>query len=221
VGPAFTGWAGPFIHLEICVKLSDFNNWQGYVSSAASAYGLLLALIPKVRVATGLFFHAIGRFFVTPKHVDEKLDIMMASIAEGRGEVQEVRKQIQQVKNSLAEHTYIMRLSFNGQMIFKCDGHGKALMMSKGWTQFTGQSEEEALGFGWTKMLANEDRERVLQIWLHCVQEVRPYQVEYGLYSVKAGKHVQIEASAGPVLSETGEVLSYCGTVRQLGLVGH
>ena len=49
------------------------------------------------------------------------------------------------------------------------------------WLAFTGQTQEQEIGWQWAERLHPEDKDRVLTSWRHSVATGDPYQVEYRL----------------------------------------
>ena len=77
------------------------------------------------------------------------------------------------------------------------------------WSEFTGQTDEEVLGDGWTEAIHPEDRERVLTTWRAAVAAQEVYGCEYRLRTGD-GAYRWIEAHAVP-LPGAGEHARYFG----------
>ncbi|MXQ14803.1 PAS domain S-box protein [Microvirga makkahensis] len=66
-------------------------------------------------------------------------------------------------------------------MIWMSDPSGEGTFVNKLWLEVTGQTYEEALGYGWLKALHPDDRGRVEQIFISASAHQEPYQAEYRL----------------------------------------
>lgn len=97
-------------------------------------------------------------------------------------------------------------------MLWLKEPDGYCSFRSKGWNDFTGQTTEQALGFGWLDAVHPEDRDRSAANFLDASQRKQPFQLEYRLRQADGEYRWTID-SGRPRFSETGEVLGYVGSV--------
>ncbi|HKW11599.1 MAG TPA: ATP-binding protein [Gemmatimonadaceae bacterium] len=79
------------------------------------------------------------------------------------------------------------------------------------WEEFTGQTPDEYLGWGWLDVVHEDDRLRVKQNWRRAVEAASPYYAEYRLRS-RDGVHRWVAVRAAPVLEADGRVREWIGT---------
>jgi PAS domain S-box-containing protein len=96
--------------------------------------------------------------------------------------------------------------------VWVTDSTGYCTFFSESWYEFTGQSEETGLGFGWINALHPEDREQAKNAFLTANERQEPYRVEYRLRRKDGGYSWAIDAAA-PRFSESGQFEGYIGSV--------
>lgn len=79
------------------------------------------------------------------------------------------------------------------------------------WNAFTGQSDQEALGFGFLNAIHPDDRSHVVEAWKQASAAKRVYEAEYRLRTA-SGQWRHILARGVPVLDSKNEVVEYVGT---------
>ncbi|MEH3144861.1 MAG: response regulator [Methylobacterium frigidaeris] len=78
------------------------------------------------------------------------------------------------------------------------------------WTAYTGQSDEEAQGWGWIDALHPDDRARAAEVWSRAVEKRHVYEVEYRLRR-RDGVWRHMEVRAAPVTAEDGTIREWVG----------
>lgn len=91
------------------------------------------------------------------------------------------------------------------------DPEGRASYVDPAWSEFTGQSLEQARA-GWIEAVHPEDRERVGVAWTHAFNARAPYRVEYRVRRFDGVYHRTFSA-AGPRFDESGVFQGYIGSV--------
>ena len=89
---------------------------------------------------------------------------------------------------------------------------GSCTFLSRSWSERTGQSKDEALGWGWLEAIHPEDRTIVAGAYAEASREKKPYQVEYRLRDRIDGYRWVLD-SAAPRLSASGDLLGYVGSL--------
>ncbi|MDF2458521.1 MAG: putative Multi-sensor hybrid histidine kinase, partial [Nitrospira sp.] len=103
-------------------------------------------------------------------------------------------------------------------MLWVTEPDGSASFLSRGWYEFTGQTEEEGLGrdgFGWLDAVHPEDRERAGGIFLDANVARRPFTLEYRLRRHNGEYRWAIDAGR-PRFGPNGEFLGYIGSVLDI-----
>ncbi|TGD94981.1 hybrid sensor histidine kinase/response regulator [Methylobacterium nonmethylotrophicum] len=95
-------------------------------------------------------------------------------------------------------------------IIWSADASGELALGQWRWTAYTGQSDEEAQGWGWVEAVHPDDRGRAADAWARAVETRRPYEVEYRLRR-RDGAWRHMEVRAAPVTAEDGGVREWVG----------
>ncbi|MDZ8236157.1 MAG: PAS domain S-box protein [Nostoc sp. ChiQUE01a] len=97
-------------------------------------------------------------------------------------------------------------------MVWVTDATGYCTYLSQSWYEFTGQTEETGLGFGWTNAVHPEDRESARNIFLGATDRQEPFRLEYRLRHKDGEYHWAIDA-ASPWFGVDNEFKGYIGSV--------
>lgn len=111
----------------------------------------------------------------------------------------------------LSEQRYSSFVKASAQVIWSTDSHGQVNMDIPAWQALTGQSAEQAQGFGWMDAIHVDDRPRVAEAWRKACETRGIYEVEYRL-RIHDGTWRNIQARGVPVLTADGHVREYIGT---------
>ena len=99
--------------------------------------------------------------------------------------------------------------------IFHADKDGDCLYVNERWSEIGGISAEEALGSGWVGALHPDDRETVFNKWKECIEERRPFRMEYR-YRQPGGRVIWVLGEVQEEVDKCGEVVGYVGTITDL-----
>jgi PAS domain S-box-containing protein len=97
-------------------------------------------------------------------------------------------------------------------MMWVTDATGSCIYLNRIWHEFTGQSEDEALGLGWLEATHPEDRAEAGRIFLESTERRAPFRIEYRLKRADGAWRWAIDAAA-PRFGPTGEFLGFIGSV--------
>ncbi|MFC7536104.1 PAS domain S-box protein [Sphingomonas sp. GCM10030256] len=97
-------------------------------------------------------------------------------------------------------------------MMWVTDESGYCTYLNRGWYEFTGQTAEEAEGFGWLEATHPADREMAERVFLEANATQSPFRVEYRLRRADGSYRWAIDAAA-PRFGPSGEFLGYVGSV--------
>ncbi len=87
---------------------------------------------------------------------------------------------------------------------------GAATTATTSWLSFTGQSLEQALGWGWMVAIHPEDRARLQRAWRDAVARAAPYTFEHRLRR-RDGVYRHVESRGVPVFNPDGSVREWVG----------
>ncbi|HYH14836.1 MAG TPA: PAS domain S-box protein [Flavisolibacter sp.] len=79
------------------------------------------------------------------------------------------------------------------------------------WYSYTGLTEQESLGFGWTQVLHPDDVQRCLAVWENARTKEIFYEVEVR-YRSKEGHYRWVISRGMPIKDDTGKVTAWYGT---------
>ena len=96
-------------------------------------------------------------------------------------------------------------------MTWLCEPDGYAIYMNPLWCAYTGQSEVEALGLGWTEAVHPDDRARAFEVYIKSATLMLPYQAEYRVRR-KGGNYEWVTSSAQPFFDDACMLLGYVGS---------
>ena len=85
------------------------------------------------------------------------------------------------------------------------------------WRTFTGQSVEEAQGWGWLEVLHPDDRKRTAAVWQHAVDTGSLYENEYRLRR-RDGVYVWHQTRGVPIREADGSVREWVGVCLNIDL---
>ena len=97
------------------------------------------------------------------------------------------------------------------QLVWRASDGGLRTWSSPQWTDFTGQSADDALNYGWLNMIAPEDRERVQSAWKDA-QLTGQLSIEHKLWNVKEGAYKAVHLRATPVWGDSNKPTEWFGT---------
>src|SRR5215510_6296460 len=100
-------------------------------------------------------------------------------------------------------------------MLWVTEPDARCTFVSRGWYEFTGQTEEEALGkggFGWLDVVHPDDREESGRIFLEANKKRKPFTLDYRLRRADGMYRWVIDAGR-PRFDKAGVFLGYVGSV--------
>ncbi|MGJ9417351.1 ATP-binding protein [Massilia sp. CMS3.1] len=100
-------------------------------------------------------------------------------------------------------------------MLWVTEPDGRCSFLSRGWYAFTGQSELEGLGLGWTAMIHPEDRAAASKAFLEANARREEFSLEHRLLHADGGYRWVIDAGR-PRWSAGGDFLGFVGNVLDI-----
>jgi PAS domain S-box-containing protein len=100
-------------------------------------------------------------------------------------------------------------------MLWVTEPDGFCSFLSQGWYEFTGQGEDEGLGFGWLNAVHPDDLEAATQQFLSANERNETFSIEYRLRRADDAYRWIIDAGR-PRFSRSGQFLGYAGNVLDI-----
>jgi PAS domain S-box-containing protein len=175
-----------------------------------------------------VFFSAMGVFMTTVaglyrhtrNHLEEMVILRTKALSQANEKLQEQREELQSRTDELTAANVALRKSearcrsyveVTEQLGWTTNGDGEVVEDAPAWRKFTGQSEEEVKGWGWSKALYPDDLEPTARAWRDAVARKSNYEVESRIRRYD-GVYRNFLARGVPVLKDNGDVLEWVGT---------
>src|SRR5882672_6070721 len=97
------------------------------------------------------------------------------------------------------------------QLVWAAMPDGSCDYFSAQWTEHTGVSEPDLLGWRWLETLHPDDREPTRKFWLESVAEHHPYDIEYRVRR-RDGEYRWFKTRGVPVRDSNGTIIKWFGT---------
>ena len=97
-------------------------------------------------------------------------------------------------------------------MVWVTEADGTCTYLNQSWYDFTGQTPETGLGFGWIDATHPDDQQAAHDIFVRANEKREAFRLEYRLRR-KDGSYAWAIDSAKPRFGEDGEFLGYIGSV--------
>jgi len=110
-----------------------------------------------------------------------------------------------------SEKRYRSYIEMTEQLGWSTNADGEVAEDIPSWRKFTGQSEEEVKGWGWSKSLHPDDLEHTALVWRNAVATRSNYEVEYRIRRYD-GVYRHFLARGVPVFKDDGNILEWVGT---------
>jgi PAS domain S-box-containing protein len=110
-----------------------------------------------------------------------------------------------------SEQRYRSFVEASSQIVWTTDSRGEVNLDIPAWQAYTGQTAEQARGFGWMDAIHPEDCAKVAVAWRNASESRGIYEVEYRLHR-HDGMWRNILARGVPVFTVSGQLQEYVGT---------
>jgi PAS domain S-box-containing protein len=97
-------------------------------------------------------------------------------------------------------------------LLWATDVDDRCVFLSRGWYEYTGQTEPEGLGFGWLDAVHPEDRDRTAREFLDAPRRREPFSLDHRLRRADGEYRWAIDEGR-PRFAASGEWLGYSGSV--------
>lgn len=113
-----------------------------------------------------------------------------------------------------SEDHYRHTVELNPQMPWVADPDGHLMSISSRWTALTGMPTEEALKFGWTRVVHPDDREASVAAIMNSMKTEEPFDFEQRLRS--NGDWIWMRVQGYPRRDSEGRVIRWYGSVESV-----
>ncbi|MFO0880248.1 MAG: PAS domain S-box protein [Gemmataceae bacterium] len=103
----------------------------------------------------------------------------------------------------------------SSMIVWTANSDGRVVEPSRTWQQFTGQTDEEVLGLGWTACLHPDDRPNIYASWMAALERRSPCE-DVARVLRSDGTYRYLEMRGVPVLTSTGELVEWVGTCNDI-----
>ncbi|MBV8171434.1 MAG: MASE1 domain-containing protein [Candidatus Eremiobacteraeota bacterium] len=116
-----------------------------------------------------------------------------------------------------AERRFQVLAEIVPQMVWMSNKSGWIDWFNHRWYEFTGQREDDALGWGWANAYHSEELERAMQDWPRSIQTGVPFEREARIRCVD-GTYRWFLARAEPLRDVSGEITRWYGTYTDIDM---
>jgi PAS domain S-box-containing protein len=152
---------------------------------------------------------AMGRHFdvfAMPIAPRGRFAVVFTDITERRAALEALQESERRFRN-MADHTPVM--------IWVTDADGECTYLNRRWYEFTGQSEQEALGRGWLEAAHPDDRPATSLTFADATRRQAAFNIDYRLRHHDGTYRWAVDAAA-PRFSGDGRFLGFVGSVMDI-----
>ena len=150
----------------------------------------------------------------TRKQLLEELAELRRRVA--RLEAAETQRKQAELSLQKSEERYRLLMESIPQTVWRADANGEVGELNSHWHEYTGQTCEEARGFGWMTALHPDDVEGVMTRMRAAGDSRELYQAEYRVRRASDGRYRWHLAWGRPVKDKDGNILYWFGTVTDI-----
>ncbi len=125
----------------------------------------------------------------------------------------DISDQVKNRKKIEESEKYFRRLAESvPAIIWITESDGSCSYLNKLWYDYTGQTEEEAMGFGWLEATHPDDKEQAAEVFIKANAAQQPYSILFRLRNSKGEYHWAVD-SGSPRFNAANEFEGMIGTV--------
>ncbi|WP_177223346.1 PAS domain-containing sensor histidine kinase [Modicisalibacter xianhensis] len=100
-------------------------------------------------------------------------------------------------------------------MLWQADPEGKRVWVNRRWMEYTGQSSQEAIGYGWADAIHPHERSTVLYKYRRAVETGVRFRNEHRMRRAD-GSYGWFLVEAVPICNDDGEILHWLGSANDI-----
>ncbi|MDB6033469.1 MAG: Blue-light-activated protein [Verrucomicrobiales bacterium] len=192
----------PDLQIVICTAYSDYS-WDDMIAKVGQSDRLLILKKPFDNVEVLQLANALTEKWRLLQESKLKIEDLEHLVQVRGAELHQTEERFRKLCNFLPLG------------IFEADADGGCHYTNPQWSTITGRSYEESKGDGWSEAIHPEDREATLKFWKQTAVNGQSWSHEYRVLN-RQGQLRWVNATGNPILSETGEIAGYVGTVQDI-----
>ncbi|MFM2062787.1 MAG: hypothetical protein RLZZ507_2457 [Cyanobacteriota bacterium] len=151
-------------------------------------------------------------------HLEELVALRTQEITNANEQLQQEIAERQRILEILrqSEERYRYLVEAIPQLVWTSDAQGQTDYFNQNWTEYTGLTLEQSLGYGWLAALHPDDVERSYQVWLNAVETGKSYENEYRFKRAADGCYRWQLARGLPLKNEQDCVVKWFGTCTDI-----
>lgn len=110
-----------------------------------------------------------------------------------------------------SEQQYRSLVRATSQIVWQTNASGEVVEDIPTWREFTGQSVDECIGWGWLNAVHPTDQQHVAELWSHAVETKSFYEVECRIRN-RVNEFGDFIVRGVPILDKNGQITSWVGT---------
>ncbi len=115
-----------------------------------------------------------------------------------------------------SENRYKSLTKATTSVVWIADSKGYFLEPQPSWQEYTGQPWEEHQGFGWTNMIQEDDRQKIIQLWRNALEQKSDFHASGKIWSKKHNAYRYFESSGIPLLDEQENIIEWVGMITDV-----
>jgi PAS domain S-box-containing protein len=126
--------------------------------------------------------------------------------------VEQGRRRRAEAARRESEHRFRIFADTAPVMLWVTDADGRCSYLSRGWYQYTGQTEQEGLGYGWLDVVHPDDRDLARRTFLAANASQQSFELEHRVRRADGTYRWVIDAGR-PRVTQDGQFDGYVGSV--------
>jgi PAS domain S-box-containing protein len=194
------------------VHLTELDQLKGYERGAVDY--ISVPVIPELLRAKVSVFAELRRKTRLLESLNRELE---QRVAERTEELEQRAEALQLLNSELAQTNQDLDaiVTTAPDIIFSRKPDGTRDYVSVRFHEYTGASEESAIGFGFLDYVHTDDKASTVAEWEHCVESGDNYESEYRLRG-KDGQYRWFRARAVPIRDHTNQIIRWYGTCSDI-----
>jgi PAS domain S-box-containing protein len=115
----------------------------------------------------------------------------------------------------VSEERFRSLVTATSQIVWITNARGEVFGDLPDWRAFTGQTVEEIQGWGWSRAVHPDDRDRVTAVWAHAVETGAIYEIEYRMRRYD-GEYRHFAVRGATVKEPDGSIREWIGSCADI-----